>query len=65
MAAIEPLSTQMPYMVGIGNHEYDFLAQGFRPWWSDYMGARANSFSPFFSAFHGLCVCFFKFNWRH
>lgn len=40
MVAIEPIATQLPYMVGIGNHEYDYLAQPFRPWWSNYMGAR-------------------------
>lgn len=39
MVAIEPIATQLPYMVGIGNHEYDYLAQPFRPWWSNYMGA--------------------------
>ncbi len=24
MQSVEPLSSQMPYMVGVGNHEYDY-----------------------------------------
>jgi hypothetical protein len=28
---IEPLATQVPYMVCIGNHEYDYLGQEFSP----------------------------------
>lgn len=39
MGMIEPISSQLAYMVGIGNHEYDYYLQPFRPWWSNYMGA--------------------------
>ena len=51
MMAIEPISTQVAYMVGIGNHEYDYLAQPFRPWWSNYMG----TYMPFVPP-HTMCV---------
>lgn len=33
---IEPVSARVPYMVGIGNHEWDYPGQPFRPPWSDY-----------------------------
>jgi len=32
----EPIATQVPYMVCIGNHEYDFIQQDFQPSWGDY-----------------------------
>jgi len=35
-AEIEPIATQVPWMVGIGNHEYDHYHQPFRPKWSNY-----------------------------
>lgn len=33
---IEPIATRVPYMVGIGNHEYDYIGQPFKPSWSTY-----------------------------
>eukprot|EP01112_Ceratiomyxa_fruticulosa_P022600 TRINITY_DN832_c0_g2_i2.p1 TRINITY_DN832_c0_g2~~TRINITY_DN832_c0_g2_i2.p1 ORF type:complete len:608 (-),score=96.49 TRINITY_DN832_c0_g2_i2:68-1891(-) len=33
---IQPIATQAPYMVSMGNHEYDYYAQAFRPQWTDY-----------------------------
>lgn len=33
MTAIEPIAARVPYMVGIGNHEYGHLQGGFRPGW--------------------------------
>jgi len=33
---IEPIATQIPYLVCIGNHEYDYIGQPFNPSWSDY-----------------------------
>lgn len=33
---IEPISTRVPYMTGIGNHEYDYIGQPFKPSWSSY-----------------------------
>jgi acid phosphatase type 7 len=35
-ALIQRAATQSPYHVCIGNHEYDYLAQPWRPKWSDY-----------------------------
>jgi hypothetical protein len=35
---LSPLSTQLPWMVSIGNHEYDYPTQPFLPSWSDYNG---------------------------
>jgi len=36
MNEIEPLSTRLPFMVVIGNHEYDYIGQVFSPPWSNY-----------------------------
>jgi hypothetical protein len=33
---VEPIASQIPYMVCIGNHEYDYTNQPFKPWWSNY-----------------------------
>jgi phosphodiesterase/alkaline phosphatase D-like protein len=33
---IEPIASTMPYMVAIGNHEYDWPGQSFKPNWSNY-----------------------------
>nr|CAD1841238.1 unnamed protein product [Ananas comosus var. bracteatus] len=33
---IEPIASAVPYHVCIGNHEYDWPAQPWRPWWSLY-----------------------------
>jgi hypothetical protein len=35
---IEPISRSIPWMVTIGNHEYDYLSQPFKPDWSNYGG---------------------------
>lgn len=32
---IEPIASAIPYMVCIGNHEYDYLGQPFKPTWSN------------------------------
>eukprot|EP01132_Coremiostelium_polycephalum_P000616 gene616-765_t len=34
--SIEKVSSQVPYMVSIGNHEYDYTGQPFAPSWSNY-----------------------------
>jgi hypothetical protein len=36
MYQFEPIATQLPYMVAIGNHEYDYIGQPFAPEWSNY-----------------------------
>jgi hypothetical protein len=33
---IEPIATQVPWMVGLGNHEYDHFDQPFKPSWGNY-----------------------------
>jgi hypothetical protein len=33
---IEPLAVKAPYMIGIGNHEYDYPNQPWKPDWSNY-----------------------------
>jgi len=33
---IEPVASAVPYMVCIGNHEYDYYGQPFAPSWSNY-----------------------------
>lgn len=33
---IQPVSTRVPYMTSIGNHEFDFKGQPFKPSWSTY-----------------------------
>jgi hypothetical protein len=33
---ISPIATQVPYMVSIGNHEYDWKGQPFKPYWGNY-----------------------------
>lgn len=33
---IEPLAAQMPFHVSIGNHEYDYLKQKWKPDWTDF-----------------------------
>ena len=42
MSLIEPIATRVPYMVGIGNHEQDYLTgqggDGFHPSWGNYGG---------------------------
>lgn len=35
-AQIQPIASKVPYMVSVGNHEYDYLGQPFRPPWSNY-----------------------------
>ncbi|EGC32331.1 hypothetical protein DICPUDRAFT_38536 [Dictyostelium purpureum] len=34
--AMEPITSKTPYMVSIGNHEYDFTGQPFDPSWANY-----------------------------
>ncbi|GAM17475.1 hypothetical protein SAMD00019534_006500 [Acytostelium subglobosum LB1] len=34
--SIQEITSQAPYMVSIGNHEYDYTKQPFYPEWSDY-----------------------------
>ncbi|EGC32941.1 hypothetical protein DICPUDRAFT_155063 [Dictyostelium purpureum] len=34
--SMEPIISKVPYMVSIGNHEYDYLGQEFLPSWSNY-----------------------------
>ncbi|KYQ90071.1 hypothetical protein DLAC_08655 [Tieghemostelium lacteum] len=34
--SMQPLTTQCSYMVTIGNHEYDYMEQPFKPSWSNY-----------------------------
>uniref|UniRef100_A0A7S3D3P6 Purple acid phosphatase n=1 Tax=Palpitomonas bilix TaxID=652834 RepID=A0A7S3D3P6_9EUKA len=36
MSLIQPLSAHVPYLVGIGNHEYDYPGQPFDPAWAGY-----------------------------
>ncbi len=36
MYQIEPIAVKVPYMVGIGNHEYDWVGQPFRPVWGNF-----------------------------
>jgi hypothetical protein len=36
MDSIAPIAMQTPWMVAIGNHEYDYVGQPWRPTWSDY-----------------------------
>ena len=36
MNQIAPFASKIPYMIGIGNHEYDWPTQPFRPPWSKY-----------------------------
>ena len=33
---ISPIAARVPYMVGIGNHEYDWPTQPFDPSWANY-----------------------------
>jgi len=33
---MEPITSSVPYMLTIGNHEYDFTGQPFAPAWSNY-----------------------------
>lgn len=35
---VEPVATQIPYYVSIGNHEYDEKEQTFSPDWGNYGG---------------------------
>jgi len=35
---LEPLATKVPWMASIGNHDYDYYTQPFRPPWSNYGG---------------------------
>ena len=35
-AMIEPISRVLPYLVSLGNHEYDHKGQSFKPSWSNY-----------------------------
>jgi hypothetical protein len=48
---IEPIAANTPYHVCIGNHEYDWPLQPWKPWWATYGkddggGARGPSSSP-------------------
>ncbi|KAM9958260.1 hypothetical protein ACTFIW_001121 [Dictyostelium discoideum] len=36
MDSMQPIVSKVPYMVSIGNHEYDFIGQPFAPSWSNY-----------------------------
>eukprot|EP01138_Halocafeteria_seosinensis_P011144 gb/GECG01011381.1/.p1 GENE.gb/GECG01011381.1/~~gb/GECG01011381.1/.p1 ORF type:complete len:601 (+),score=26.91 gb/GECG01011381.1/:1-1803(+) len=36
MSQIASVASRVPYMVGIGNHEYDWPGQPFKPSWNDY-----------------------------
>lgn len=61
---IEPIAVQVPYMVGVGNHEYDHVSGGehdpsgapgvgFHPSWGNYGDDSAGECArPFFSRFH-------------
>lgn len=35
-AQVEPVASLIPWQVGVGNHEYDWPTQSFRPSWSNY-----------------------------
>jgi hypothetical protein len=36
MAGIQPVAATVPWMVGVGNHEYDYIGQPWKPSWSDF-----------------------------
>ncbi|TMW64559.1 hypothetical protein Poli38472_011439 [Pythium oligandrum] len=46
---IEPVAARLPYMVGVGNHEYDYLSGGEK----DPSGASGNGFHPSFGNYAG------------
>jgi len=50
---ISPIATVLPYQVCIGNHEYDYIGQPFKPAWSNY-GADSHGECgvPFNKRFH-------------
>lgn len=33
---MESVATSLPYLVGVGNHEYDYYGQPFSPDWANY-----------------------------
>jgi len=50
---IQPIATRIPWMVTIGNHEYDHPTQPFKPSWSNYGDdSRGECGIPFFYRFH-------------
>eukprot|EP00743_Colponemidia_sp_Colp-15_P000782 GILK01000863.1.p1 GENE.GILK01000863.1~~GILK01000863.1.p1 ORF type:complete len:414 (+),score=60.05 GILK01000863.1:941-2182(+) len=52
-ALIEPVATQVPYMVSVGNHEYNFLDQPFKPSWSNYVNDSGGECGvPYSQRFH-------------
>jgi predicted phosphodiesterase len=49
---IQPIATQIPYMVAIGNHEFDYVGQPFNPVWANYSDdSRGECGVPFDSRF--------------
>jgi hypothetical protein len=36
MNEIQPVSSRVPYMVSLGNHEFDYFAQSFLPEWANF-----------------------------
>jgi len=52
-AQIQPIATEVPYMVCIGNHEYDYSTQPFHPYWSNYGDdSQGECGVPFLNRFH-------------
>jgi len=50
---IQPVAARIPWMVSIGNHEFDFLKQSWRPPWSDYGNDSGGECGrPYFLRFH-------------
>eukprot|EP01138_Halocafeteria_seosinensis_P005643 gb/GECG01005769.1/.p1 GENE.gb/GECG01005769.1/~~gb/GECG01005769.1/.p1 ORF type:complete len:624 (+),score=34.21 gb/GECG01005769.1/:1-1872(+) len=50
---IGTIAARIPYMVGIGNHEYDWPTQPFRPSWSSYgRDSGGECGVPYFQRFH-------------
>lgn len=51
-AIVQPVAAQIPYMVGIGNHEYDYLANGAGHDLSGSLAAHRNGWHPQGGNFH-------------
>jgi len=50
---IQPIATRAPYMVLIGNHEWDYPDQDFKPDWADYgIDSGGECGVPYFKRFH-------------
>ncbi|KAI9912619.1 hypothetical protein PsorP6_006201 [Peronosclerospora sorghi] len=58
-AVVEPVASRLPYMVGIGNHEYDYLANGEGHDLSGSAAALSSGWHPeggnFYDDSHGEC----------